>query len=104
MAIMAIMAIWLSSNTPVRPQGDAPYLIAQRAVRRARVDRSYSSEGHGQRAESREQEEHTGDKREVVSSRMPLRVPQNEPKRAQDGPKQGQKHPKTTPREPKKRT
>ena len=32
--IMAIMAIWLSSNTPVRPQGDAPYLIAPRSPRR----------------------------------------------------------------------
>ena len=73
-------------------------LIAQRAVRRARVDRSYSSEGHGQRAESREQEEHTGDKREVEGSKMPSGMPPNEPKRAPDSLKQGQGRPKVAPR------
>ena len=33
------------------------------AVRRARVEKGYSSKAHGKRAESREQEEHTGDER-----------------------------------------
>ena len=74
------------------------YLIAQRAVRRARDEKGYSSEGHGKRAESREQQEHTGDKREVERSKMPSGMPQNEPKRAQDSPKQGQEHPQTAPR------
>ena len=74
------------------------YLIARRAVRRARVKKGYSSEGHGKRAESKEQEEHTGDKREVTGSKMLSGMPQNEPKRAQDSPKQGQWRPKTAPR------
>ena len=73
-------------------------LIAQRAVRRARVEKGYSSEGRGKRAESREQEEHTGDKREVEGSKMSSGMPQNEPKRAQDSLKRGRKRPKTAPR------
>ena len=50
------------------------------------------------RAESREQEEHTGDKREVEGSKMSSGMPQNEPKRAQDSGKQAQGRPKTAPR------
>ena len=45
--------------------------------------------GREQRAESRKKKQ---------GSKMPLRVPQNEPKRAQDAPKWSQKRPKTTPR------
>ena len=76
----------------------AQNLLFNRAVRRARVKKGYSSEGHGKRAESKEQEEHTGDKREVTGSKMLSGMPQNEPKRAQDTPKQGQGRPKTAPR------
>ena len=77
-------------------------LIAQRAVRRARVKKGYSSEGHGKRAESREQEEHTGDKREVEGSKMPSEMPQNEPKRAKTAQNRAKGAPRRPQEEPKR--